>query len=235
MAFSTAEVESLVHMLDKNSGFKRPDTQSAGYSNDAIEEVAAEPFKNQQQAAACIPLPSTVVDKTIGLPVPSFTKEGMELKAQQGAQPKPKPKGNAIWCAEEIPASNGGTAAPVDKNAAVAQAGDGKVTPEYEVLYKQCLGAEDVYLGVDFTKTGSSALCEGIVVKILLPKVVSAADITLDVEPYLLVLSSKDYALRAPLPLKVVAKKAAAKWDPSKKQLMVTLTTDLSDREVKLM
>ena len=103
------------------------------------------------------------------------------------------------------------------------------------MLYKQFLNAEDVYLGVDFTKNGSSALCEGVVVKVQLPRVAAANEITLEVEPFILILTSPQYKLRAPLPIKVVEKKAAAKWDAAKKLLSVTLTTDLSEREVKLM
>ena len=241
MSLGIRDVENLVQMLDRNAGFTRPSTQSTGFSNDEPEEQPfAVPSANgaNSKPSASISLPSTVVDKTIGLPVPSQTREGIELRAAQNAEySRPKPKGNAIWCQDEIPSTSGGTAAPVEKATTLSGGGNngGKINPEYDVMYKQFMGTEDVYLGVDFTKTGSSAMCEGLVVKIQLPKVASVADIALDVEPYLLILTSKEYALRAPLPIKVLAKKAAAKWDPSKKQLLVTLTTDLSDREIKLM
>ena len=239
MAFTTAEVESLAHMLDKNAGFKRPETQSTGYSNDEPPEGDGRTLTTGPTAgpSACAPLPSTVIDKTIGLPVPSQTKEGLLLRKQQTVETRPKPRGNDIWCSEEIPSSSAGSAAPTDKSVSTQSnsANDGKQVPEYEVLYKQFLNAEDVYLGVDFTKNGSSALCEGVVVKVQLPRVAAANEITLEVEPFILILTSPQYKLRAPLPIKVVEKKAAAKWDAAKKLLSVTLTTDLSEREVKLM
>ena len=56
-----------------------------------------------------------------------------------------------------------------------------------------------------------------------------------DVEAFTMRLRTKAYNLRVDLPVKVVEKKGAAKWDGQAKVLSVTLTTDPSARQVKVM
>lgn len=239
--FSTAEVESLTALLDKNFGFQRPETQRIGYSNSADEGVANAAVPAAEDGAAKpspagVHIPSTVVDRTIGLPAPSLSKEARAIQQAQSALEKPvKPKGNAIWAAEEV-AQLGpkGSAAKTTTPAASASNPGGKTEPEHEVLYKQIMSAEDAYLGMDFSRDGSSGLSDGVVVKIKLPKAESAKDFVLDVQAFTLVLETRDYFLKAHLPCKVVEKKASAKWDVAKKVLSVSLTSDLSEKEVKM-
>lgn len=242
---TTKEVEGLASLLDKNYGFQRPVTQSTGYS--LQEDPNAPPLSaplNTESPAAAVHIPATVVDQTLGLPMPSLSKEARALQRleQQQQQGAAKPKGNAIWAPEEV-SRVGPTGAPAKKLVETPSSGSGGSTttttsgliePEHEVMYKQYLNAEDVYLGVDFTRDNSSALCEGVVVKVKLPKIATAKELTLDVENYAMVLKSTEYYLRAHLPQKVIANKAQAKWDAEKKVLTVTMTSDNKEKEVKV-
>lgn len=252
-SFSTAEVESLTALMDKNFGFRRPDTQRVGFSGEVDDVPSAEGHSVglEGDASSELPkaarpggvhIPATVVNRTLGLPAPSLSKEAkaMEL-AKQSMERGPKAKGNDIWAAEEVAnISERGNVAKVAKPTAAAGASSsgaaagGKVEPEHEVLYKQIMSAEDVYLGVDFSKDGSSGLSDGVVVKVKLPKAESAKHFNLEVQPFVMILETPDYYLRAHLPTKVVEKKANAKWDATKKLLTVSLTADLSDKNVKV-
>lgn len=245
MNFLPTEVESLVSMLDKNHGFKRPSSQTVGYSNEeppAEADGIASSDKKLPTPGSAVYMPSTVIDKTIGLPVPSQTKEGKEIQAKSASVVRPKPKGNDIWSTDEIPTTAGSMMSAIPTDTSSVSAGGqrgasngGREAPEYTILYKENLGAEDVYLGVDFTKTGCSALCEGLVVKVVMPKTSSVKDITIDVESYMMTLTTPDYLLKASLPIKCVEKKATAKWDAAKRLLSVTLATDLEEKAMRLL
>lgn len=244
-SFSAAEVESLTALMDKNFGFKRPETQRVGYSGEEeeapVDDGATDPAVPKQTPGG-VHIPATVVNRTIGLPAPSQSREAKAIEAaHQSLARGPKAKGNDIWAAEEIASistrgNEAKTVAPSAgaKSAAMSQHSGGKVEPEHEVLYKQVMSAEDVYLGVDFSRDGSSGLSDGVVVKVKLPKAESAKLFNLDVQPFVMILETPDYYLKAHLPAKVVEKKASAKWDATKKLLTVSLTTDLSDKNVKV-
>ncbi|XP_078393130.1 dynein axonemal assembly factor 6 [Cetorhinus maximus] len=67
---------------------------------------------------------------------------------------------------------------------------DPRQQPEYEILFKQRVGTEDVFLGMS-RKDGSTACCEDMMIKIKLPDC-KAADITLDIKERFLALRSPD-------------------------------------------
>lgn len=239
-SFTTAEVETLTSMLDKNFGFKRPDSQSVGYSLAESDgaRAATDSRGEQSSAPGGVHIPASVVDRTIGLPAPSMSKEAELIRrAEDISLQTKKPKGNAIWAPEEI-AHVGPRGAPAKvqtPSSSISRSnGDGRIEPEHQVLYKQNLTAEDVYLGADFTRDGSSARSDGVVVKVTLPKATTAKDFTLDVEPYAMILSTSDYFLKAHMPVRVIEKKAEAKWDTATKCLLVSLTVDMADKEVKV-
>jgi hypothetical protein len=230
--FTDREVESLVSLLDQNRGFKRPETQTTGYSNSLSEqEISAE---EKSSAVGGIPIPATVVNKTIGLPVPSNTKEGKAITEKLNELERPRPKGNSIWTPDEMSklTPSGAPAKTAESKTGLKEA---RQQPEYDVLYKQTMSAEDVYLGVDLTRDGSSLSCDGIVARIKLPRVEKPDTIRLTVEPYFLILETDEYYLKASVPQKVVENKANAKWDSAKKTLTVTLTTDMSDKQAKIL
>lgn len=244
-----ADFESLTEMLDKNATFKRPKGQMTGYSlqaekgggadDDARHTVTAADG-TPTPAPAAIALPSTVVDQQLHLPVPTHSREARQQRAK--AELVVRPRGNEIWTQGELAAVHAAAvrAGPAGKlqqqKQESAGGGGGKpvpvpgaVEPAYTVLYQQQVRAEDVFLGVDFTRDESSAGSDGVVVKVTLPLAASSAGIALHVSAWQLTLGSAEYYLSAPLPRRVVAGVADAKWDGEVKVLSVRLTSDTTD------
>lgn len=99
---------------------------------------------------------------------------------------------------------------------------DTRQQPEYEVLFKQRVGTEDVFLGMS-RKDGSTACCEDMVIRINLPGCKSA-DLTLDVKERFLGLRSSVYKLGLHLPHPVDSKNGKAEFHADSHTLQVTLT-----------
>jgi len=99
-----------------------------------------------------------------------------------------------------------------------------RAQPEYEIIYKQQVSTEDVYLQLG-NKTASSASCESMVIRIKLPKT-SSRDINLDIQQQLLDLSTSNFKLVLPLPHAVHPHKGQAAWDQDTETLAVTLYID---------
>ena len=115
---------------------------------------------------------------------------------------------NQIWKEEEV-------------NNLAAKLSDDRPEPEYEILYMQRVGTEDVYLGLSDLDP-SSRSCQDLLIKIVLPGT-KQGDITLDVEATVLKLQAPNYALILPLPHTVQEKNGNAKWDNFKNTLTVSL------------
>ncbi|KEG11303.1 hypothetical protein DQ04_02751010 [Trypanosoma grayi] len=218
---SQGDISNLVELLDKNSGFKRPDGQTIGYSLQEAEcakPVSSCTATTVQANPVSVALPATVVDQQLRLPLPSESREAKRLQAKKCQTAKVK--GYAIWTDEELAASlhpRQGTA---------LKPKDDAEEPEYTIMHKEVVTAEDVYLGMDINKPGSS----GLLVKVVMPKLEQLADLAIEVDPYELRVLSTKYYLRAALPQKVVAGKAEAKWESMSKTLNVCLAVDDSDR-----
>lgn len=212
-----------------------------------------------------IALPSTVVDHQLRLPEPSHGKVAerkrqlarpaapcgdeiwtqAELQARYAEQRHngPTPLTAAARAAatqQQQPSSLQGSEGGHQQSSGVlwrpsaAEAGLYE-EPAYTVLYQQHISAEDVYLGVDFTRDASSAASDGVTVRVELPKVTTVAAIATEVDPYELRVSVAGlYYLAAALPRKVLRTAANASWDGQKKQLTVHLKADHSDGEVKI-
>uniref|UniRef100_A0A8D0B8M5 Dynein axonemal assembly factor 6 n=1 Tax=Salvator merianae TaxID=96440 RepID=A0A8D0B8M5_SALMN len=123
-----------------------------------------------------------------------------------GGGPKPRPaattevkSGNSkeIWSAEEVPEGCG-----------YEDAWDTREPPEYEILFRQQVGAEDVFLGVS-RKDPSTACCEDMLIKIQLPDT-KASDIVLDIQEKVLDLRSPQKKLLLHLPHPVDTKSGKA-------------------------
>ncbi|XP_072127345.1 dynein axonemal assembly factor 6 isoform X1 [Mobula birostris] len=99
---------------------------------------------------------------------------------------------------------------------------DTRQQPEYEILFKQRVGTEDVFLGMS-RKDGSTACCEDMVIKIKLPGC-KPADLTLDVKERFLGLRSSTYKLGLHLPHPVDNKNGRAQFHSDTHTLEVTLT-----------
>lgn len=247
------DIEQLSHLLEKNAGFVRPEGQTTGFTlQDPAGEsneggAAAKPSSNQLAPVPAVSIPSTVVDKQLNLPVSSLSKK---QAARSRREKDIFPTGNDLWSQEELEMMMK-TNAPIHAavTAAVAAAGgsgadnipavvEAKVglpmnreEPVYTVLQQQKITAEDVYLGVDFTRDAGSS--DGVVVKVQMPKLEKSADLAIHVEPFQLYVSSPDYYLNAALPRRCVAGKAEAAWDEKKKSLEVRLVADTTD-DVKM-
>merc|ERR1711977_352394 len=106
--------------------------------------------------------------------------------------------------------------------------GDDRPEPEYTIAYKQRVGAEDVFLGINGRDPGSHC-CEDLVVKVMLPCVDSLDMISLDVTKNTLRISTPKHRLAMYLPHEVKEKDGNAKWDGDKTELQLTLPIIHSD------
>ncbi|CAG9327406.1 unnamed protein product [Blepharisma stoltei] len=125
-----------------------------------------------------------------------------------------RPSKNDIWQAEEV-------------NNVQAEKSDDRPEPEYEILYQQRVGTEDVYLGLSDLDT-SSRQCQDLILKIKLPNT-RFKDIGLDVDPQTVRLQAPNYKLTLPLPHAVLDKQGSAKWETNKDLLTVNLPIDKND------
>ncbi|EQC33410.1 hypothetical protein SDRG_08925 [Saprolegnia diclina VS20] len=99
--------------------------------------------------------------------------------------------------------------------------GDARKRPRHEILYKQDVMTEDVFLGLG-DKDPSTAHCDAIVVKIHFPGH-KRREIDLDVKAQKLVAQSSKLKLSTYLPHPVQYKEGKATWDPKTEMLLVTL------------
>ncbi|KAL9971818.1 hypothetical protein ACROYT_G018027 [Oculina patagonica] len=119
-------------------------------------------------------------------------------------------KSNDIWNEEEIPEGGHGE----DEN-------DPRPAPEYEMVFKQAVTSEDMYLQMG-GRNPSSTSCEDLVIKIKLPDT-QYSDVNLDVTDTFLDCRTPKYKLGVHLPYPVDSKNGKAQWDKSKELLTVTV------------
>eukprot|EP00512_Aurantiochytrium_limacinum_P005635 CAMPEP_0171522438 /NCGR_PEP_ID=MMETSP0959-20130129/7752_1 /TAXON_ID=87120 /ORGANISM="Aurantiochytrium limacinum, Strain ATCCMYA-1381" /LENGTH=193 /DNA_ID=CAMNT_0012062579 /DNA_START=51 /DNA_END=632 /DNA_ORIENTATION=- len=105
--------------------------------------------------------------------------------------------------------------------AALKATDDGRPQPDYDIVFKQRVGSENVYFGMGDVDPSSNS-CSEIVIKIKLPNQ-QMKDLDLDVQRQSLVLSSPDFRLATYLPYPVDHERGAAKWDSATHTLSVTL------------
>lgn len=98
---------------------------------------------------------------------------------------------------------------------------DPRPQPEYDIVYKQAVTSEDMFLQMG-NKTPASFSCEDMVVKIKLPET-KIADVTLDVKTKFLDCRTPKYYLGLHLPNPVDHKNGKAAWDGNTETLSVTL------------
>ncbi len=98
---------------------------------------------------------------------------------------------------------------------------DPRPAPEYDIVYKQAVSAEDMYLGMS-GRNPTTASCEDMVVHVLLPNT-KYAEVELDVTDTFLDIRTPRNRLGLYLPHKVDSKNGTAKWDGSKARLSITL------------
>ncbi|XP_017266391.1 protein PIH1D3 [Kryptolebias marmoratus] len=98
---------------------------------------------------------------------------------------------------------------------------DPRPQPEYEIILKQNVGTEDLFLGLS-KKDPSSMCCEAMLVKIKLPDT-KATDVFLDVNEKFLDLRTTKYKLGLHLPHPIHSKEGKARFFSDKQELEVTL------------
>ncbi|XP_056149404.1 protein PIH1D3 [Lampris incognitus] len=98
---------------------------------------------------------------------------------------------------------------------------DPRPQPEYEIILKQNVGTEDLFLGLS-RKDPSSMCCEAMLVKVKLPDT-KATDLVLDIKEKFLDLRTPKYKLGLHLPHPVHSQEGKAQYYSEKEELQVTL------------
>ncbi|GAA6227877.1 protein PIH1D3 [Lates japonicus] len=98
---------------------------------------------------------------------------------------------------------------------------DPRPQPEYEIILKQSVGTEDLFLGLS-GKDPSSMCCEAMLVKIKLPDT-KATDVVLDVKEKFLDLRTPKYKLGLHLPHPIHSQEGKAQFFSERQELEVTL------------
>ncbi|XP_007507071.1 dynein axonemal assembly factor 6 [Monodelphis domestica] len=137
---------------------------------------------------------------------------GPAKKEESKVNPPNKPENRKdIWDPEEVP-----------EGSEFDDMWDPREQPEYDIIFKQHVGAEDVFLGMT-RKDPSTACCEDLLVKIKLPGIKSS-DITLDIHEKVLDLRTPKHKLVLHLPHPVDSKTGKASFITETEILEVTLT-----------
>ncbi|XP_038135108.1 protein PIH1D3 [Cyprinodon tularosa] len=98
---------------------------------------------------------------------------------------------------------------------------DPRQQPEYEIILKQNVGTQDLFLGLS-RKDPSSMCCEAMLVKIKLPDI-KATDIILDIKEKFLDLRTPKYKLGLHLPHPIQSQEGKAQFFGDRQELEVTL------------
>jgi len=103
-----------------------------------------------------------------------------------------------------------------------------RLRPNFDILFKQKIGTEEVFLGVSGT-TPLSSHCSSLLVKVELPGA-TLKDVELDVtDDGRFMVSTGSYLLNTFLPMKVLSKHGTAKFDSNEHILSVTLPIQQSE------
>ena len=178
---------------------------------EALDKMLTEQSLETPQASYGRDGPVKVTGPSPGMigPPKAVAAGGKSKAAQQ--QQKKKADPNEIWSASEV--LEAGDVDDVD---------DGRKQPEYDIVFKQNVSPEDMFLGVDPVRHPGISCSDALVLKVTLPET-KLADIDLDVRPTFVRVSAPKYKLKAHLGEKVDENKGNAKWDADKSLLTVTL------------
>uniref|UniRef100_H3B2E1 Dynein axonemal assembly factor 6 n=1 Tax=Latimeria chalumnae TaxID=7897 RepID=H3B2E1_LATCH len=157
-------------------------------------------------------------DDDDNLPSSSFAKLGpghigpAKQDSKETVSGKGKPKDSKdIWDKEEVA-----------EGSEYDDTWDTRQQPEYEIIFKQQVGTEDIFLGMS-RKDPSTACCEDLLIKIKLPGT-KLEDVTLDIKEKFLDLRSPKYKLGLHLPHPVDSKNGKAQFISDDETLEVSLT-----------
>ena len=175
----------------------------------ASAEEAAEARGNSSSSSSSSSSTSSTSIITPGSIVPSSKSTKKTATEKTAAQPEDP---NAIWGQEEID----GHDPDFDD--------DGRVIPDYDILYKQQVGTEDTMLGIS-GKTPLTSDCNYMVLCIKMPGAL-LKNIDLTVEKQKIVVHDPTYRLATYLPYVAKDKEGKAQWLKEKEVLRVTLPID---------
>jgi len=99
---------------------------------------------------------------------------------------------------------------------------DGRSQPEYDIVFKQNVTPEDMFMGIDPLRHPGISCSDALVLKVTLPDT-KLSDIDLDVRPTFVRIGAPKYKLKVQLTETVDENKGNAKWDKEKSLLTVTL------------
>lgn len=98
-----------------------------------------------------------------------------------------------------------------------------RISPEYNIIYKQTVTPEDIYLPLS-NKTPATTSCEELCIEISLPnETVDIDQMTLDVRDTSVDLQTPIYRLTLPFPQQIYPDLGKAEWNSAKKTLTLTL------------
>ncbi|XP_011505877.1 PREDICTED: protein PIH1D3 [Ceratosolen solmsi marchali] len=98
---------------------------------------------------------------------------------------------------------------------------DPRIVPKYEMKFKQTVGTEDIFLGMNL-KTPATASCKWLTILVTLPSE-KMEKIELSVEYDVIDIRSPKYRLQLPTPFSVDPNSSSAKWNPDSECLELTL------------
>ncbi|EGR29822.1 hypothetical protein IMG5_148060, partial [Ichthyophthirius multifiliis] len=152
--------------------------------------------------------PFAKIDIKKGNETQDLKQKVVQKVPQQQQQQQKENKSSDIWGEDEV------KELPILKN-------DDRQMPDVEVLYKQRVGTEDVYLGMS-NMDPSSTKCQDFLIKVHLPDT-KFKDIQLDINSTAMVVQSPKYYLHHAFPYQVRDKDGKAQWISDKCILQITL------------
>jgi hypothetical protein len=137
------------------------------------------------------------------------TIESLQKQEEEKKKKKEQDEKTSIWTEEEV-------------NIKAEEMPDDRPQPKFDVLMKQHLGTEDVFLGLS-DRDASSTHCDSILVKVWLPNT-KMSQVQVDIQKQQICVQSPDYCLKHFLPYPVDKDKGKAQFDTDKGILSVTVS-----------
>eukprot|EP00331_Platyophrya_macrostoma_P026515 CAMPEP_0176438690 /NCGR_PEP_ID=MMETSP0127-20121128/19452_1 /TAXON_ID=938130 /ORGANISM="Platyophrya macrostoma, Strain WH" /LENGTH=204 /DNA_ID=CAMNT_0017822725 /DNA_START=41 /DNA_END=655 /DNA_ORIENTATION=+ len=147
--------------------------------------------------------PNTKLETTI-----NTRSQNQTVEAESKPKPKQKMKETDIWAPDEV------SEVPVDIK-------ETRKRPDFDVLFRQRVGTNDVYLGMS-NMDPSTSKCQELLLKVYLPGT-PFKDVQLDVKEQVVVVQSSKYYLQHVLPYRVNEKDGKAQWVSDKNTLEIRL------------
>ncbi|XP_076837189.1 dynein axonemal assembly factor 6 isoform X2 [Brachyhypopomus gauderio] len=173
----------------------------------ALSALLSEPADSDEEDSQTVSPVARMGPGHIGAPASAL---GTAKRVDQVNSAYIKNNTKDIWSMEEV-----------SEGAPFEDLTDPRPQPEYEIILKQSVGTEDLFLGLS-RKDPSSMCCESMLVKVKLPDT-KLSDIVLDVKETFLDLRTPKHKLALHLPHPVHSEEGTARFTPERAELEVTL------------